>query len=64
MTCSWNWHMRKTDEFKQSMTCGIQMKSGFLNPLEKLGLFIKADDFDDEDLVVPAKADVEEGEIC
>ncbi|XP_078180589.1 transcription factor GTE12-like [Carex rostrata] len=64
MTCSWNCHMRKTDEFKQNMACGIQMKSGFLNPLEKLGLFIKADDFDDEDLVVPAKADVEEGEIC
>ncbi|KAJ1701005.1 hypothetical protein LUZ63_000784 [Rhynchospora breviuscula] len=59
LNCSWTWHRRNS----VNMACGIE---AVLNPLEKLGLFIKYDDddMDDEDLKMPARADVEEGEIC
>ncbi|KAJ3705376.1 hypothetical protein LUZ61_009081 [Rhynchospora tenuis] len=59
LNCSWTWH--RTNSL--NMACGIE---AVLNPLEKLGLFIKYDDddMDDEDLKMPARADIEDGEIC
>jgi hypothetical protein len=59
LNCSWTWHRQKTDEFNHNLTHKLDTKSMFLNPLEKLGLFIKHDDLDDDDL-----DSSEEGEIC
>ncbi|XP_020095812.1 transcription factor GTE9-like [Ananas comosus] len=64
--CQTGYHLGMHDDSWANYMDGIDMKFGTANPLEKLGLFMKHDEFDEEaeDWVsATGHGDVEEGEI-